>query len=563
MTYFKRCLTSAAAVAIGMGFAGTSNAATFECAATSHIYEFVVTDCGKSWDSARIAAEASGGYLVTITSDLEQACLEANTAGVPEAFYYAGGNDAAVEDEWRWQTGPETGTQFWQGEGGGSNTAPDNYDNWSNNEPNDNTPAGQDFLDWNSGNGFWGDISDEHGSVCGYIFESDVLPGVKKEITSFDGEDLGENDPPLVVEVGQALSTAYDFTITYTQADDTDVVVVDTTPAEWKVTAVNDETTGTTTTQELPLDCGESTVMDGVEDVTVFKGGKSGKNCKNSTHLWWTPDTAEAESSLKVDVETRESPGKGHTKRGGDPKFAPTSCGALYLNDGAAVYVADENGDPITKDEEGNPIEPLFISNALCLAAVSDLNGGGLQADGEGDEDGDGISDWNEACNVEFARTNPCLADTDDDGVNDDEDNCPLTPNPLQEDNYGTSLGDACEDTDLDGTLDDTDNCPTDANADQADGDLDGAGDVCDPAECGNGFVEGDEQCDDGNTEENDSCSNLCVTQTDADGDLFFTGAGGDCDDVLFAVNPDATEVCNGIDDNCAGGIDEGLECPI
>ena len=32
----------------------------------------------------------------------------------------------------------------------------------------------------------------------------------------------------------------------------------------------------------------------------------------------------------------------------------------------------------------------------------------------------------------------------------------------------------------------------------------------------------------------------------------------GDCNDGSAAVNPDATEVCNGVDDNCAGGIDEG-----
>ncbi len=34
---------------------------------------------------------------------------------------------------------------------------------------------------------------------------------------------------------------------------------------------------------------------------------------------------------------------------------------------------------------------------------------------------------------------------------------------------------------------------------------------------------------------------------------------GGDCNDRSDAVNPDATEICNDIDDNCVDGVDEGL----
>jgi hypothetical protein len=37
------------------------------------------------------------------------------------------------------------------------------------------------------------------------------------------------------------------------------------------------------------------------------------------------------------------------------------------------------------------------------------------------------------------------IVDTDTDGIADDEDNCPSTPNPLQEDTNENGLGDACE----------------------------------------------------------------------------------------------------------------------
>lgn len=58
--------------------------------------------------------------------------------------------------------------------------------------------------------------------------------------------------------------------------------------------------------------------------------------------------------------------------------------------------------------------------------------------------------------------------DSDEDGVPDEQDNCPATWNPDQVDRDGDGVGDAC------------DNCPTVSNPDQADRDADGVGDACD-----------------------------------------------------------------------------------
>lgn len=65
-------------------------------------------------------------------------------------------------------------------------------------------------------------------------------------------------------------------------------------------------------------------------------------------------------------------------------------------------------------------------------------------------------------------RTEVCL-DADHDWVCDFADNCPATPNLMQ------------DDTDLDGVGDPCDNCLNDFNPTQQDSDFDGKGDACDP----------------------------------------------------------------------------------
>ncbi len=62
-------------------------------------------------------------------------------------------------------------------------------------------------------------------------------------------------------------------------------------------------------------------------------------------------------------------------------------------------------------------------------------------------------------------------------------------------------------------------------------------------------------------------CNDMALTYGDGDSDGFGAGVAvacgvltnNDCNDASAAIYPGATEVCNHIDDNCVGGIDEGL----
>jgi hypothetical protein len=194
----------------------------------------------------------------------------------------------------------------------------------------------------------------------------------------------------------------------------------------------------------------------------------------------------------------------------------------------------------------------------------ADADGLGDACD-DGDADRDGVPDNADLCPAADVRP----IDTDGDGYGDQCDVCPEAADPTQRDGDGDGLGDACDTPDDDDGDDVTaadDNCPAVPNRDQSDRDADGVGDACDDCPDAPDFSQRDLDAD-GIGDACDVCPDapaLGDSHRDVDGDGL-AACAGDCDDTRREIRPGASELCDTLDNDCSGVADDpfpGLNTP-
>ncbi len=235
----------------------------------------------------------------------------------------------------------------------------------------------------------------------------------------------------------------------------------------------------------------------------------------------------------------------------------------------------DVDGDGVANIDDCDPLDATVYPGApeICDGLDNDCDG---VADPPDDDDGDGFFDavcGGADCDDDDPTIHPDADEVCGDGIDQDCDGVDLATADLDGDGYSPCTGD-CDDDDPTVSPDAEDVC------NDTDDDCDGEVDEGWPEDCvpcdeqidhdGDGFLECDGDCDEADAEVNPYADEVCdEVDNDCDGEIDegfdgpcdedgdgdgWTAGDGDCDDADPEVHPDADEACSdGVDSDCDG----------
>jgi flagellin-like hook-associated protein FlgL len=162
--------------------------------ANQHYYEVVTPSTPVTWSQAKTLAEGKtlfglNGYLATVTDSTEQNFINNQLAG-KEGWIGASDQDVSLgglgEGNWAWMTGPEAGTEFYQGQYPSGQVVNSKFANWDLGEPNN---LGNEDYAYIRGNGKWNDYSGFQ-ALGSYVVEYGGVGFGGSALPSISNQDL-------------------------------------------------------------------------------------------------------------------------------------------------------------------------------------------------------------------------------------------------------------------------------------------------------------------------------------------------------------------------------------
>ncbi len=358
-------------------------------------------------------------------------------------------------------------------------------------------------------------------------------------------------------------------------------------------------------------DCDGTTDEDDATDASTWYADSDGDgygDAGSTTEACTMPGGYVADATDCDDGDAAINPGAGEACNGYDD-----DCdGLVDIDDpditGTTTYYADDDGDGFgdAGDVEVACSQPSghVLDDSDCDDGDAAVSPDATELCNAVDDDCDGTVDEDDA-----ADASTWYADNDADGYGNASSSTTACLQPSgyvsdatdcddHDDDVHPYAAETCDgdDEDCDGTVDEE---AIDMDTWYADADGDGYGDASsttDACSAPSGYVADDEDCDDGDAAINPAASDDCdgvdndcdgaydedasdadTWYIDVDGDGYgsttytttacaqpsgYVADSTDCDDLDSDIHPGATEICDGVDQDCDGTVDEGATDP-